>query len=51
MDKYKLLFLLLFFFLIGCVKNDNKEINPIKENSQELEMISAYKEAHEALER
>jgi len=51
MDKYKLLFLLLFFFLIGCVKNDNKEINPIKENSQELEMISAYKEAHEALEK
>jgi len=51
MDKYKLLFLLLFFFLIGCVKNDNKEINTIKENSQELEMISAYKEAHEALEK
>ena len=39
---------LLAIFLFNCSK-ETKEVSMIKETSQELEMISSYKEAYEAL--
>ena len=47
---HKLLFLLLFLLLQSCSK-DEIEISTIKENDQELEMISAYTEGFEYLEK
>ena len=46
--KYFLILLTLFFFN-SCSKEE-KTISKIKETSQDLEMISAYKDAYEALE-
>ncbi len=46
--KYFLIFLTLFFFN-SCSKEE-KTISKIKETSQDLEMVSAYKDAYEALE-
>ena len=46
--KYLLIFFFLFFFN-SCSK-DEKEISYIKETSQDLEMVSAYNEAYNALE-
>ena len=46
--KYFLIFLTLFFFN-SCSKEE-KTISKIKETSQDLEMVSAYKDADEALE-
>ena len=45
----KIIFILFLFLVIfGCSKNEQK-ISVIKEQSQELEMISAYNEAYQAL--
>ena len=46
--KYFLILLTLFFFN-SCSKEE-KTISKIKETSQDLEMVSAYKDAYEALE-
>ena len=47
---YKLLFLLLFLLLQSCSKDLNKK-NTIKESNQELEMITAYKEGVDSLNK
>ena len=39
-----------FLFFSACSKNQNK-ISEIKENRQDLEMISSYQDAYEALEQ
>ena len=48
MKKFIFLTLFIIIALIGCSK-DKKEVSLIKETSQELEMISSYKEAYKAL--
>ena len=48
MKKFSYLILFLLFLLNSCGK-EKKEISLIKENSQDLEMISTYKEAYKAL--
>ncbi len=46
----KFIFLLLFFLLsLNACSKDKKKISLIKETSQDLEMISTYKEAYKAL--
>ena len=47
---YKLVLVLIFFSLNSCSK-DEKEISLIKEIDQELEMIAAYKEGMDYLQR
>ena len=47
---YKIIILLILFTLQSCSK-DEKEISQIKEINQELEMISAYSEAMENLDK
>ncbi len=49
MFKFNLLLLIVIFFLSGCAKKNNEESSLIKQNSQELEMISAYNIAYESL--
>ena len=49
MKKFSLFLFSFLLFLNACSK-DEKEISIIKENRQDLEMISAYKEAYNALE-
>ena len=49
MKKFSLFILSLIIFLNACTK-DEKEVSIIKENKQDLEMISTYKEAYNALE-
>ncbi|MDA9753321.1 outer membrane protein assembly factor BamD [Candidatus Pelagibacter sp.] len=49
MKKFSLLIFSFLFLLNSCSK-DKKEISIIKENRQDLEMISSYKEAYKALE-
>ena len=47
----KIIFILFLFLVIsGCSKN-NQEISIIKEKSQELEMISTYNDAYQALDK
>ena len=48
MKKFSLFVFSFLLFLNNCSK-DEKEISIIKENRQDLEMISAYKEAYKAL--
>ena len=48
MKKFSLFVFSFLLFLNTCSK-DEKEISIIKENRQDLEMISAYKEAYKAL--
>ena len=50
MNKFYFLLLLIIVVLNGCSKEE-KEIALIKETSQELEMISTYNEAYEALNK
>ena len=45
-----LIFVILIFFLNSCAK-ERDDISKIKETSQEQEIISAYKEAYEALDQ
>ena len=49
MIQLKLLVILMAHFLLTHVRK-RKEISLIKETSQELEMVEAYKQAYEALE-
>ena len=49
MKKICLLIFSSILFLYACSK-DQKEISAIKENKQDLEMISAYRDAHVALQ-
>ena len=48
MKKFYFLLFFSFFFLSSCSK-DIEEVSVIKENTQDLEMFSAYSEAYEAL--
>ena len=48
MKKFSILILFMFFLLNNCSNNKN-EISIIKENNQELEMITAYEEAFNSL--
>ena len=48
MNKFNFLLLVAVIVLSGCSKNE-KEVSLIKETSQELEMISSYREAYKAL--
>tara|TARA_B100000029_G_scaffold144280_1_gene139476 strand:- start:4975 stop:5808 length:834 start_codon:yes stop_codon:yes gene_type:complete len=48
MNRFIFLILFLLIFLNACSKNE-KEVSLIKESKQDLEMISAYKEAYNAL--
>ena len=50
MNKFNFLLLTTIIILIGCSKKE-KEVSLIKETSQELEMISSYKEAYKALNK
>ena len=43
-------FLFFFLILLNSCSKDEKEISYIKESSQDLEMVAAYKEAYQALE-
>ena len=47
--KY-LLIIFILFFLSSCAKEKNEDISLIKETNQDLEIISAYREAYDALE-
>ena len=49
MKKFSLYAFLLLLFLNTCSK-DEKEISVLKENRQDLEMISSYRDAYQALE-
>jgi outer membrane protein assembly factor BamD len=48
---YKLLILLIFVSIISCSSKVEKEITKLKETDQEQEMISAYREAMESLNK
>jgi outer membrane protein assembly factor BamD len=50
MNKFSLIFLSMLLFLNSCSK-DKEDISVIKETRQDLEMISAYREAYIALEQ
>ena len=50
MKKIYFLLSVIIIFLIGCSKKE-KEVSLIKETSQELEMISSYNEAYQALNK
>ena len=49
MFKFNYLLIFLIFFFSGYTKKNNENISLIKQNSQELEMISAYNKAYESL--
>ena len=49
MKKLNIIISIFLFFIIACSKEE-KEISVIKETSQDLEMISAYKDAYQALD-
>tara|TARA_B100001287_G_C22598892_1_gene489416 strand:- start:59 stop:895 length:837 start_codon:yes stop_codon:yes gene_type:complete len=49
MKKFSLYIFLILLFLNACSK-DEKEISVLKENRQDLEMISSYRDAYKALE-
>ena len=50
MKKFSLFLISFVLFLNACSK-DEKEISIIKENRQDLEMISAYRDAYNSLEK
>ena len=50
MKKINIIFFLFLFFINACSKEE-KKIAVIKETKQDLEMISAYKEGYNALDR
>ena len=49
MKKLNIILSIFLFFIVACTKEE-KEISVIKETRQDLEMISAYKEAYQALD-
>ena len=50
MNHIRHLILIFFIILLSSCSNEKKEISVIKETNQDLEMISAYKEAYKALD-
>ena len=50
MKEVKYLLIIFVFFLNSCATETKEEISTIKETSQDLEIISAYKEAYTSLE-
>ena len=50
MNKIRLIFVILFLILINNCSKDEKEISLIKESKQDLEMVTAYREAYKAVE-
>ena len=51
MSRINFLFVIIIFFLLSACAKEEKEISYIKESEQKLEMISAYREAYEALDK
>jgi len=49
MKKLNIILSIFLFFIVACSKEE-KEISVIKETRQDLEMISTYKEAYQALD-
>ena len=49
MKKLNIILSIFLFFIVACSKEE-KEISVIKETRQDLEMVSAYKEAYKALD-
>lgn len=49
MPRLKIYIAILFFLLINSCSKKQNDISLIKEKNQDLEMISVYKEAYEAL--
>ena len=49
MKKLNIILSIFLFFIVACSKEE-KEISVIKETRQDLEMISAYKDAYQALD-
>ena len=47
---YKIFFLIIFVILTSC-SSENKKISIIEESDLELQMIDAYKEGYEELEK
>ena len=47
---YKIFFLIIFVILTSC-SSENKKISIIEESDLELQMIEAYKEGYEELEK
>ena len=50
MIRLNIFFIVLVLFLIGCQKQE-KEISLIKEDSQDLELVTTYKEAYSSLNK
>lgn len=50
MHRFNLILFISFIFFFNSCAKEEKEISLIKETKQDLEMISAYKEAYKALE-
>ena len=50
MSRIHILFISVIFFFLSSCSQEEKEISLIKETKQDLEMISVYREAYEALE-
>ena len=50
MNKIRLIFVILFLILMNNCSKDEKEISLIKESKQDLEMVTAYREAYKAVE-
>ena len=51
MSRINFLFIIFVLFLFTSCAKEEKEISYIKESEQKLEMISAYREAYEALNK
>ena len=51
MNQSKLFLIIFFLILLNSCANEEKEVSVIKEKSQDLEIVTAYKEAYESLEK
>jgi len=51
MNQKKLFLIIFFLILLNSCANEEKEVSVIKEKSQDLEIVTAYKEAYESLEK
>ncbi len=49
MNRTKFFLAIFFLVFITSCSNETKEISPIKEERQDLEIVTAYKEAYKAL--
>ena len=50
MKLVHIIILIILIFLSACSNDQKKEVSLIKETKQDLEMISVYREAYDALE-